>query len=252
MSGRRSGRAPAPPTEPTKLSEMMPQRAALWPLVVLMAPLLTQGCTDEPQTAVAASTPGAAAKAPVRAAAKPVRAAAKPLPPEPDDEVNEAGDHGDTGGESNPSPAARRALTAADIISDDDDDDPAAGPAVAAEGKLLPGKANLPIMRATLVRHLVASRHLDDDDWVLDRVKATLSPTATVGEVNEALEATGARVCELARPQIPFRVTLCLPLQPDRDGVQALADDLKGHRAVVHAEPYRGVPANVKRGRVGR
>jgi hypothetical protein len=212
-----------------------------WTPLIAGASLLLIACDDAPKTAVAAATPVQAATA-IAADAQPAPdtppAAEEPAEEEPAEAVEAAA----------PTP---RTLTAADIVSDEqgDEGDGARGD-VATEGELLPGKDSLPIMKVSLVRHLVASKHLDSGDFVLDRVKATLSPTASVGEVNEALEETGARVCELSRPQIPFRVTLCIPLQPDRDGVQAVADALKGFSSVVHAEPYRGAPAHATRAHV--
>lgn len=206
-------------------------------LLCLCAALpLVAGCDDKPKTAVASASP-------VEAVASAADAKPEPQPPAADEDAPPA--------DARPAPEPARKLTAADIISDDQGDDVEEDAAdVAAEGVLLPGKEGLPIMKVSLVRHIVASKHYDAGDIVLDRVKATLSPTASVDEVNEALEETGARVCELTRPQIPFRVKLCIPLQKTRDGVQSVADALKGFRAVVHAEPYRGAPANATRAHV--
>lgn len=116
---------------------------------------------------------------------------------------------------------------------------------VAELGELLPGDDDLPIMQVSLVRGAPASKRFGPRDLLMDRLDATLDINATVGEVNQALEEAGARVCKTEGPRIPFSVVLCIPPQRDPAAVQRVADRLQRSRGISHAGPIIGSPPHV-------
>lgn len=132
-----------------------------------------------------------------------------------------------------------------DAEGDDEGDEEDEGAGKAEHGQLLPGDKGLPIMKVSLVRGAPRSERIGEGGVMLDRLDATLSPTATVGEVNRALEKIGARVCKMDGPGIPYTVVLCIPPQKSVGAVQKLANRLAASSAVAAAQPVRGFKSNV-------
>ena len=125
----------------------------------------------------------------------------------------------------------------ADPGGGDDDDDVIVDPIP--DGVLLEGEAGSSAKTAlyTLLPTAVPEEGILEDGLLTTRLAAVVHPDATVGEVNAALEAAGARIVSMMNDRI--HVTLKIDAVDSAEDARAIAQALRESPGILYAYPAR-------------